>query len=87
MVFATWYAFVPCFCFWAGIELLTFGVGDTVISAEFLGSSKEERLAMCQKLAAEAGQCAIDAANPETQRAYFDLQRQWEALAAQLDLG
>jgi len=60
-------------------------MGDTVISAEFLGSNKAERLAMCQKLGVEAGLLADDSANPETQRAYLDMKRQWETLAAQLE--
>jgi hypothetical protein len=60
-------------------------LGDTIISGEFLGSNREERLAMCRKLAAEAHSRAIDAANPETQRAYIDLKRQWDALAAELE--
>ncbi len=60
-------------------------MGDTIVSNEFLGSSKEERLAMCRKLAAEAGLLAADTANPETQRAYLDLKRQWEELASQVE--
>ena len=57
-------------------------MGNTVISAELLGGSKEERLAKCQKLASEAGLLAEHAANPETKRAYLHLQAQWRALAA-----
>lgn len=60
-------------------------MGDTIISVEFLGTTKEERLAMCRKLAAEAGLLASDAANPETQRSYLDLKRQWDSLAAELE--
>ncbi len=59
-------------------------MGDTVISGEFLGSNKEERVAMCRKLSMEAGLLAADAANPPTQRAYLDLKRQWETLAADI---
>jgi hypothetical protein len=55
------------------------------ISGDFLGSTIEERLAMCRKLAAEAGHLAADAANPETQRSYLDLKRHWENLAAELE--
>ncbi len=60
-------------------------MANTVISGEFLGSTKEERLAMCRKLAAEAQSLADDAANPITARAYLDLKRQWDELAVELD--
>ena len=58
-------------------------MGDTIISGEFLGSNTEERLAMCRKLAAEAEQRAKQSANPETKKAYLDLKRQWDELAAE----
>ena len=59
-------------------------MANTVIFGEFLGATREERLAMCRKLAAEAQSLADDAANPITARAYLDLKRQWEELAAEL---
>ena len=58
-------------------------MGDTIISGEFLGSNTEERLAMCRKLAAEAARRAEQSANPETKKAYLDLKRQWDELAAE----
>jgi hypothetical protein len=60
-------------------------MSHTVISSDFLGSTTQERVAMCRKLAAEAGRHAEDAANPETKRSYFELKRQWEILAAELE--
>ena len=61
-------------------------MSDTVISSEFLGTNRKERLARCRKLAIDAGLLATEAANPETQRAYLNLKRQWEALAAELEV-
>jgi hypothetical protein len=59
---------------------------DTFISSDFLGSTTQERVDMCRKLAAEAGRHAEAAANPETKRAYFELQRQWELLASEMEM-
>jgi hypothetical protein len=60
-------------------------LAHTTISADFLGSTTAERLSMCRKLAADAANHAAEAANPETQRAYLDLKRQWEVLAGELE--
>lgn len=62
-------------------------MGNTVISSEFLGSNRQEQLAMCSKLAAEAELRASQAINPETRRAYLDLKQQWDELATQLKNG
>jgi len=60
-------------------------VANTVISSDFLGSTTQERVAMCRKLAAEAAQQAESASNPETKRSYSELKRQWEVLATELE--
>jgi len=49
-----------------------------------MASEYEDRLAMCQKLAAEAEQLAAQCTNPEAQKFYRDLKRQWDELAAEL---
>jgi len=59
----------------------------TVISSDFVGATTQERVAMCRKLAAEAGRRAEEAANPETKRSYVELKKQWEILAAELEAG
>ena len=58
-------------------------VAATIMSGELLGTN-QDRLAMCRKFAAEAEQLAAKAANPEIKKAYLDLNRQWEELAAEL---
>ena len=60
-------------------------MGDTVVPAEFLGSTIEERLKMCRKLADEAAGLADGCANPEGRRSYLDLKRQWDELANELE--
>jgi len=60
-------------------------VAPTVIASEFLGSTKEERIAMCRKLAAQSEWRASTEANPLSQRAYLEMKRQWEALADELE--
>jgi len=60
-------------------------MADTIISGDFLGSTTAERASKCRQFAAEAGRLAADAANPETQRSYLELDRQWRVLAAELE--
>ena len=57
----------------------------TVIAGEFLGATKEERIEMCRKLAAESEWRATSESNPLTQRSYLELKRQWETLAAEIE--
>ena len=59
-------------------------VNATVIDPEFLGSSIENRLGMCKKLAAEAELLASEVTNPETASFYRDLKRQWDEASAAL---
>jgi hypothetical protein len=60
-------------------------MADTIISSDFLGSTTAERVSKCRKFAAEAGRLSVEAANPETQRSYRELERQWNVLAAELE--
>jgi hypothetical protein len=60
-------------------------MAHTTIPSEFLGSTRRERLVKCRQFAAEAGSLAEAAVNTEMRRAYLDLKRQWEGLAAELE--
>jgi hypothetical protein len=60
-------------------------VSTIVIPCDFSGFTGEQRLAMCRKLAREAALRAYRSADPDTERAYLDVKRQWEALAAELE--
>ena len=53
-------------------------------SAEFLGSTPQERVAKCRAFAAEA-ECLARAANGDTRDGYLDLAKEWIELADEIE--
>jgi hypothetical protein len=53
-------------------------------SADFLGSSKSERLAKCRQMAQEARDLAENASTPKQRENYLELVRQWNRLADEI---
>jgi phage regulator Rha-like protein len=56
-------------------------------SADFLGSSKSERLAKCRQMAQEASELAASASTAKQRESYLELVRQWNRLAEELAQG
>ena len=54
-------------------------------AAELLGSNAPERVKKCRQFAAEASGSAAHARNSGTEKAYLDLEREWNRLADEIE--